>query len=336
MTTTSPALSKLSVAAANCDFEVKKLLRSLIQVDTVAGAGTVIGDAAQLTAGRNAVTVADGTVGVRLPTALLDASVEVINTVSNQTMKVWPFAAAEQINAITAGSAFSLVGGARAMFVCDAIGHWYVAAANLTGTSTSSSTAELDTLHNVTAGTVAVSKAAVVDANKSVDVLQATTSLSVGGTGVPGAAAVEQIITKAVTAFADTTAKTVFTVTIPNAGHAAMIEVDSLGVLGAGGTVGTGDASMSTKYLVNIQRTTGANAVAGVSAIVSSAKSKTAGGDDITSVVVTTAAVVGAVGASNTIPIQVAITKAAGASANHTGTFSAKVLNANATGITIA
>ncbi|MCR4302138.1 MAG: hypothetical protein NUV51_11045 [Sulfuricaulis sp.] len=139
-------LSRLAVAASNIDFGVKKLLGDMIITDTVAGTGTVLADAAPLTAGRNAVTLSDGTVGVRLPKALKDTSCEIINTVSNQTMKVWPNVAADQINAITAGDPFSLVGGARGQFYCDADGHWYVAAANLTGTSTSATTAQLDTL----------------------------------------------------------------------------------------------------------------------------------------------------------------------------------------------
>lgn len=186
------------------------------------------------------------------------------------------------------------------------------------------------------AGTNTASKALVGNAAKSLDVLQATTALSVGGTGVPGAASVQTAVTKAVTAFSDTVAKAIFTVTIPNAKHSAFIEVDVLAQMGAGGTIGAGESIISTKYLVGIVRTAGVNAVAGVSAAIIAVATDVAGADGLTSAVITTGAVVGAVGASNTIDIQLAITKTGGASDNHTATVAARVLNANATGITIA
>lgn len=204
------------------------------------------------------------------------------------------------------------------------------------GQVTTSSSAELDLLDGSVAGTAVASKALALDAQKAVDTLRATGNVTLGGTGVPGAAVTQSQITKAVTAFADTTAKTVFTVTIPNTVQSAVVEIDCLGVLGAGGAVGAGEASRNVKYHVNIVRTVGVNAVAGVSSAVGGSASNVAGATSVASVVVTTAAVVGAVGAENTIDIQVAITKTGGASANHTGVFAARILNQNATGITIA
>ena len=330
------ALSKQDVNASQLDLRTSKALLSLIEVQTIAAAGSAETDATLLTGSTNVVTASDGTKGVILPRGKRDTQVEVINTVSNQTLKVYPDTGGK-INALTATTgAFSQPGGARAMYVCDADLHWYIAAANLTGTATSSTTAELDTLAGVTAGTVAASKTVVVNSVKSVDVLQATTALSVGGTGVPGAASVQTEVTKAVTAFTDTTAKAVFTVTIPNAAHAARIEVDCLGVLGAGGSIGAGESTMSTKYIVTLARTAGVAVVAGVSSVIGAANAKVAGGDDITSVVVTTSAITGAVGASNSFTINVAITRAGAGASNHTGLFTAKVLNQNATGVTIA
>jgi len=176
-------LNKLSVAASIADFSVKKFFNDLLSVATVAATGSLISDAAVLSAGRNVVTAANGTKAVRLPKSEVDTMVEIVNTVSNQTLIVFPELAADQINAITAGSAFSLVGGARGAFFCDAPGHWYVAAANLTGTSTSATTAELDKNAGVTAGTATASKTAVLGATKNLDTLRIAL-VSVGAAGV--------------------------------------------------------------------------------------------------------------------------------------------------------
>lgn len=188
------------------------------------------------------------------------------------------------------------------------------------------------------AGTNTASKGLVPNAAKSLDVLQATGSLSVGGTGVPAAAAVQTWKTKAVTAFADTVAKSVFTVTIPNAAHSAMVELDFLGVLGAGGAIGAGESNMVTRYMLTIVRTAGVNAIADLSTEITggSCKAKVAGADDITSVVATLAAVAGAVGAPNTIDVQVAITRSGAGATNHALVASARIVNQNVAGISIA
>lgn len=160
-------LSKLAVAASIADFAVKKFFFDLLKIDTVAAAGSLISDAAVLSNGRNVVTGANGTKAVRLPKAEVDASVVIINTVSNQTLIVFPNLAADQINAIAAGDPFSLVGGARGEFLCDANGHWYVAAANLTGTSTSATTLQLDQAAIPSAGVETVAATNVIAATES-------------------------------------------------------------------------------------------------------------------------------------------------------------------------
>lgn len=328
-------VSRNRIAQALVDLFLKNFLSDQIAVATVAAAGSLQTDATPLTAGNNLVTGADGTKAVVLPINEPDMSVHVVNTSSTQDLPVFPDTGSA-INGGSANASFVLIAGSEAFFRVSAPGVWYVRAASSSVAGLTSSGAELNTLHSVVAGTVSASKAVVVDANKAVDTLRATTEFSVGGTGVAGAAAVATEVTKAVTAFADTVAKTVFTVTIPNAAHAAQIEVDSVAALGAGGAIGAGESSMTTKYLVSIVRTAGVNAVAGVSTLVGSAKAKVAGADDITSVVVTTGAVGGGVGATNTITIQVAITRSGAGATNHTGVFKARVLNQNATGVTIA
>ena len=205
------------------------------------------------------------------------------------------------------------------------------------GQVTTSSSAELDLLDGSLAGTAVASKALALDAQKAVDTLRATGNFTLGGTGVPGAAVTQSQITKAVTAFTDTTAKDVFTVTIPNAAHAAVIEVDLLGVKGAGGAIGAGEACKNSKYHITVARTAGVNAVAAVSAEVGTGAAATvAGGDAIASVVATASAVAGAVGDPNTFTIKVAITRAGAGADNHTLVATARILNQNATGVTIA
>lgn len=166
--------------------------------------------------------------------------------------------------------------------------------------------------------------------------IRARTYLTVGGTGVPGAASVQQEITKAKTALADTVATAVATVTVPNAAHTAFIDIDALGVLGAGGAVGAGETSKLAKYQLVVTRTAGLAAVITLSSAIGGVQSKVAGADNITSTVVTASAVTGANSASQTFTILVAITKAAGASDNHTAIVAMRVVNQNASGVTIA
>jgi len=138
-----------------------------------------------------------------------------------------------------------------------------------------------------------------------------------------------------IASIADATATTVFTVTVPNAAHSASIEVVLTGSLGAGGAIGANEATGTIKYNISVARTAGVNAVANISAAYGSSTSAVAGATTIT-VAGTLGAITGAVGASNTFTIQVTITKGGGASANHTCKATAEIINANATGISIA
>ena len=142
-------------------------------------------------------------------------------------------------------------------------------------------------------------------------------------------------INKAVTAFSNAVAKTVFTLTIPNAAHSASYLVRITGSLGAGGAIGANEASATNCYVVTLTRTAGVNAVAAISAAFGAAAAAVAGAATVTCTAAL-AAVSGAVGAVNTIDIQATISRAAGTSDNHTCVATASLINANATGITIA
>lgn len=154
--------------------------------------------------------------------------------------------------------------------------------------------------------------------------------------GAPGGASAQSSLTKAGTAFLDTVAKALFTVSVPNAKHGAVIEVDVMAALGAGGAIGAGEAVRVSKYQVVLARTAGVAVVAGVSAAIGGAAATVAGGDAITSVVVTASAITGGVTAVNTFTINVAVTRSGAGATNHTVVATARILNQNAVGVTIS
>jgi hypothetical protein len=142
-------------------------------------------------------------------------------------------------------------------------------------------------------------------------------------------------VNKTVTAIADATPTATFTVTIPNAAHSATLEYELTGILGAGGAVGVNEAVATISGKVVITRTPGANAVAVASATFGGAAANVAGAATCT-VAAAVSAIAGAAGASNTFTLNITITKSGGASANHVALCYGKLMNANATGITIA
>lgn len=178
--------------------------------------------------------------------------------------------------------------------------------------------------------------ASLTGTTATVGSVRATTNQTVGGTGVPGAATVQDTITKTVTGFTDTTAKDVFTVTVPNAAHAAIITLDLLGILGAGGSIGAGEATMVSHYQLVLARTAGVATVATLSSAIGGAAATVAGGSAITSVVATVSTMTGAVSATQTFTIKVAITRSGAGATNHVLDAVARLLNHAASGVTIA
>jgi len=97
---------------------------NLLAVTAVTAAGSVIGDAAQLSQGINVVTGANGTVGVILPVAVPGMQV-IVKGVTAGVLKVWPKTGAT-INALSASAAMSLASGAiPATFVATSATQWY-------------------------------------------------------------------------------------------------------------------------------------------------------------------------------------------------------------------
>ena len=121
------ALSKQDVNASLLDLRTRKALLDMIEVATVAAAGSSEADAASLTGSMNVVTASDGAKGVILPRGKRDTSVRVINSVAGSALLVYPDTGG-QINALTATTgAFTVPGSNEATFVCDTDLHWYVA-----------------------------------------------------------------------------------------------------------------------------------------------------------------------------------------------------------------
>ena len=156
-----------------------------------------------------------------------------------------------------------------------------------------------------------------------------------GATGSGGAVTSRTEINKAVTAFTNAAAKATFTVTVPNAAHHATIEFVVQGALGAGGAIGAGEAMATNTYLIGIVRTAGVATVATATAARDAVAVAVAGAATVTATAAVSA-MTGAVGATQTFTIDVTITRSGGSSDNHTALCYARLLNANATGITIA
>lgn len=164
-----------------------------------------------------------------------------------------------------------------------------------------------------------------------------TNSVAYGAAAAAAGGAITRVeINKTVTAIADNTLTSVFTVTIPNAAHTATIEFECTGILGAGGAIGAHEGASTTKVQVLVTRTAGVNAVASAVSTVWGAVAANVAGANTVTTVAAVSAIAGAVGATNTFTLDLTINSNAGTSANHIALCYAKVLNANATGVTIA
>jgi trimeric autotransporter adhesin len=160
--------------------------------------------------------------------------------------------------------------------------------------------------------------------------------ITFGGNGAGAGTTISRTeLNKRVTGIADATGTAVLTVTIPNAAHSAQLYIELCGSLGAGGAIGANEASATNCYTVTFARTAGVNAVAAISAASGASAAAVAGAATVTCTAAMSA-VSGAVGASNTFTVNVTISRSGGSSTNHTCLVYAKLLNANATGVSIS
>jgi hypothetical protein len=94
-----------------------------LPVAAVAAAGANQGNAAALSEGLNVVSAADGTKGVRLPTAVAGAVVIIKNTAAGALL-IYP-ATGGAINAIAANSSYSITNLTSTMLVASSATQWY-------------------------------------------------------------------------------------------------------------------------------------------------------------------------------------------------------------------
>src|SRR5712691_11807684 len=87
-----------------------------------------------------------------------------------------------------------------------------------------------------------------------------TPILGIGGT-TSTCALCQTEFTKIVTGLADAVATTVLTVTVPNAAHGALVSIEVVASLGAGGVVGAFEASTGGRFLYAVTRVGGVAAV---------------------------------------------------------------------------
>jgi len=157
----------------------------------------------------------------------------------------------------------------------------------------------------------------------------------VSATGVAGSAVSRNEVNKLFTGIANAVGTGVLTITVPNSAQSCQVYVEVCGSLGAGGAIGANEATATNCYTITITRTAGVNAVAQISTASGASAVAVAGAATVTCTAAMSA-VSGAVGASNTFTVNTTISRSGGSSTNHTCLVYAKLMNANATGVTIA
>ena len=152
-----------------------------------------------------------------------------------------------------------------------------------------------------------------------------------GSSAGSGTATSSTKIIKKVTGIADNVATDLFTITIPNANHAAAIKVT---LLSSNGSTDAFESSRVANGTVVVARTAGVNAVAVAAALDDAAIATVAGGATHT-LAYNVSAITGAVGASNSFTIQVTIDDSGNLGSNQI-IATAELLNSEATGISIS
>jgi len=94
-----------------------------LPVTAAAAAGTTQANATALAEGLNVVSAADGTKGVRLPTAVAGATVIVKNTAAGALL-IYP-ATGAAINAISANGSYSITNLTSSLLVASSTTQWY-------------------------------------------------------------------------------------------------------------------------------------------------------------------------------------------------------------------
>lgn len=149
--------------------------------------------------------------------------------------------------------------------------------------------------------------------------------------GAAAAATTAYEIVKKVTGIADNAATDVLTVTVPNANHAASVSVR---LLCSTGSTDAFESTRTAEGFVVLARTTGVATVAAVTTLEQAQIATVAAGATLT-LAYGVSAIAGAVGATQTFTVTATVNDSGNVGANQC-VVGAKVLNAEATGVTIS
>lgn len=152
--------------------------------------------------------------------------------------------------------------------------------------------------------------------------------------GAAAAASTASTLIKVVTGIADNVATNVLTITVPNAAHAALIQVTIVGQAGASGAIGAFEDVTAVTYNIAVCRTAGVAMGATVSTAFGSAAAVVVGAGTMTTVGAITLNGEG-VGVTNTGSFKATIDQSSTSTLHRCLVF-ATIINANATGITIS
>lgn len=150
-----------------------------------------------------------------------------------------------------------------------------------------------------------------------------------------GAAGSLTYLFKAVSSIADNSATDTFTVTIPNATHSALLKARVVASLGAGGAIGSGEATVVGSRDFAVNRFAGATSVVSAATATGSANASTSGGATAT-LTIGASSVSGISSASQSFTVQVTVAHGSGSSTNHSALVAIEILNQNTSGITAA
>ncbi len=138
---------------------------------------------------------------------------------------------------------------------------------------------------------------------------------------------ISSIIT--ITGMLDATATTIFTISCPNISCAAIIHVEAIGSLGAGGAVGAFESSIAASFDIAVSRTAGVQAISAVASLYGSTGSATSAGADTAAIARSVNSWGGGVTAVNTQVVLMTVTKGAGSSTGHQVMLLVTVVNTN-------
>lgn len=167
-----------------------------------------------------------------------------------------------------------------------------------------------------------------------------TSPIEIVGAVVAGGANSAYTLMKTTTAIADDVATTIFTISVPNPAassfHSAVINVNLLGICGAGGTVGAGEFITTAVGSIGVTRTPGVASVINISSLTQTTAVNVAGGDTAVAITLTNVAVAGGNTVTQTFAIQVTMDDDTGSGTNHICVAEITVINALGSGVTVA